>query len=374
MSFWQIPFVIAACSALACGNTTRDELPEPADTAPPPPPPSTVEVECDFGVEWHGEGDVLPSVTLPGDGFYALRYESPSQVYEIERHDPLGEASVVATLPAPPTTATRIFARDGSLHYARYTDWEIHHGPVAGPEHFIPTGGRRVVDVQAADLGGLFVAFRDTVVDEYFYTIYDGVDERVTEAFTWDSSVHPRPGTPPVVARLTEDGRLLAGVAGEPMLDLPANASCTPKRPYSLVALSSGNIAWAHACPFENEDVHSVIGLRTVAGKVAWKTLATPVQSVSLAEGPQGTLLAAFVVEEGELALHYLDGNLNQLGGDTMPTSHYRTGTDRVYEFPLSGMTLSQTTIGSVFTIAGQFNIPDGHIENLAYGKLCRTD
>lgn len=351
----QIPFLLAACVSVACGSTTHDE-PEGADAETPSNP-----LVCDIAGEWGPPSEVLPSVTVPGDGFYALSYTSPSEVYDVQRYDPLGETSTIGTLAKAPGTVTRLFANDSALHYETDTDWELRHGPVGGPELVVATHGRRIVDVQDANLGGLFVVFRELELDDYFYTIYDGAEERVTEAITSMFSVHPRPGAAPVLAHLTEDGRLLAGVAGEPMLDLPS--SCVAQRPYSVVAFTNGGVAWAHACATGS----SVIGLRTATGEVREQRLDTPIQSVSLAEGPQGTLVVARVVSQGELSVSHFDANLKERARGVSSAIHV----EGAYQFPLSAVSLSRMTIGSVFTIAGRFDIPDGQIQKLAFGTLC---
>jgi hypothetical protein len=355
MSSWRIPLLFTACLSVACGSTTHDEA-EAADAQPPSNPQM-----CDIAGAWGAPDQVLPAVTVPGDGFYALSHTQPGETYEVQRYDPLGKTSTIGTLAKPPGTVTRLFASDSALHYETDTDFELRHGPVGGPELVLPTNGRRIVDVQAADLGGLFVVFRELELDDYFYTIYDGVVERVTDAFTSMSSVHPRPGGAPVVARLTEDGRLLAGVAGEPMQELPS--SCVAQRPYSVVALTNGGVAWAHGCETET----SVIGLRTATGEVRVHLLDTRLQSVSLAEGPDGTLVVARVVSPGELAISYFDASLKE----TTRGVSYEIHVEGPYQFPLSAVSLSRMTIGAVFAISGRFDIPDGQIERLAFGTLC---
>lgn len=365
MSLPKRPVLIACCLLAGCGGSSLGDAP---DAQAPLPAPTCADSQ--IILDWGTDEDVEPPVTVPGDGFYGLANDPPHGRYNVQRYDSPGEPSVVATLPIVPGTWPILFARDGTLDYARATDAEIRHGAVGGPETVVTTGGRRVVAVEAADRGGLFVAYRDIARDQYFYTIYDGAEERVTDSFTSDASVHPRSGGRPVLARLGEDGRLLAGVAGEPMTELPS--ACAARRPYAVLALTDGRIAWAHACSSESADLGSIVGVRAPTGEVTWRKLTTPARSVSLAEGPGGTILAAFLVGyRGELSLELLDARLDVRAHAALSVIHRVPYMSRVYEFPLSSLALSRTTIGPVFTMHGRFRIPDGYIEKLGFGTLC---
>jgi hypothetical protein len=98
--------------------------------------------------------------------------------------------------------------------------------------------------------------------------------------------------------------------------------------------------------------------------------MAMPGESVSLAEGPGGTVLAAFV-SYGDFSLRLFDAELDELAHADSSVAHPQSPNSTRYQSALSAVTLSQTTIGSVFAIAGRFDIPDGHFEKLAYGTLC---
>jgi hypothetical protein len=379
MGLQRLLFPTIACCFAACSASHADDLVDAAapdagampDAAPPVP------IECigdEIILRWRHdvEGEVMPSIALPGDGFYGLDQGYGSHDDEVYRFDPLGEPRVIATLPAVSGSGTNLFVRDGALHYARMRPSEIRHGALGGPESVITTSGpRNYFEPQAADAGGLFIAFRDGDLDAWFYAIYDGDEERLRGS-TPPSSVHPRPGGVPVVAHLGADGRLLAAVAGEPMAELPPSADCpvtSPYTPYAILALTDGGLAWAHACSPERD--RELIAVRAPTGAITRKILPIGASSVSLAEGPGGTILAALVTFPGELSLQLYDARLNELsrGGGSeivLPETEYR--------FALSSVSLVRTTVGAIFAIHGGFEIPDGMVHRMAFGELCSED